>query len=78
LRLFGFGVVDGILIGIGWEEVVAVAVDGGANGFAPAVGAKGIDISILGEADGLHQGLDHEGDGAGEFWVLYRQGRPRG
>jgi hypothetical protein len=59
LRL-GFG------LRIGREEVVVVAVNGVADGFAPAVGAEGVDVFVLGEVDGLHEGLDHVGDGAGE------------
>jgi len=48
-----------------------VAVDGGADGFAPAVSAEGVDVFVLGEADGLRQGLEHVGDGAGEFGFYF-------
>ena len=63
LGLFGFGV--------GREEIVVVAVDGLADGFAPAVGAEGVDVFMLREVDGLHEGLDHVGDGASKsgFYV---------
>lgn len=43
-----------------------VAFDGIADGFAPAVGAEGVDVFVLGKVDGLHEGLHHVGDGAGE------------
>ncbi len=42
-----------------------VAVDGVADGFAPAVGAESVDVFVLGDVDGLHEGLDQVGDGAG-------------
>jgi hypothetical protein len=38
----------------GREEVVAVAVDGGADGFAPGIRAEGLAIFVLGDVDGLH------------------------
>jgi len=57
--LFGYGV--------GWEAVVVVDVDGLSDGFAPAVGAEGVDVFVLGEVDGLQLSLEHVGDGAGEF-----------
>src|SRR5271168_338660 len=47
------------------EEVVVVAVDGVADGFAPAVGAEGVDVFVLGEVDGLQESLGQVGDGAG-------------
>ncbi len=59
LLRFGFGG--------GWEAVVEVGVDGSADGFAPAVGAEGVDVFVLGDADGLHESLHQVGDGAGEF-----------
>jgi len=59
LLRFGFGG--------GREAVVEVGVDGSADGFAPAVGAEGVDVFVLGEVDGLHEGLHHVGDGACEF-----------
>lgn len=49
------------------EEVVVIAFDGSANGFAPAVGAEGVDVLVLGNVDGLQEGLHEVGDGAGEF-----------
>ena len=51
--------------GVGWEAVVFVGVDGIADGFAPAVGAEGVDVLVLGEVDGLEKSLEHVGDGAG-------------
>ena len=56
--LFGFG-------GAG-KAVVVVGVYGGADGFAPAVGAESVDVFELGDVDGLQLGLEHVGDGAGE------------
>ena len=55
---FGFG-------GGGREEVVVVEVDGIADAFAPAVGAEGVDVFVLGDVDGLHESLGQVGDGAG-------------
>jgi len=53
--------------GVGREEVVAVAIDGGADGIAPAVGAEGADVFVLGEVDGLHESLGQVGDGVSGF-----------
>jgi hypothetical protein len=57
LRRFGFGG--------GREAVVVVAVDGGADAFAPAVGAESVDVFVLGDVDGLHESLGQVGDSAG-------------
>jgi hypothetical protein len=43
-----------------------VGGDGVADGIAPAVGAEGVDVFVLGEVDGLQLGLEHVGNGAGE------------
>jgi hypothetical protein len=40
-------------------------VDGVADGIAPIVGAKGVDVFVLGEMDGLDEGLSEIGDGSG-------------
>jgi len=53
--------------GGGREAVVVVGVDGMADGVAPAVGAEGVDVFVLGEADGLEERLRQVGDGAGGF-----------
>jgi len=45
--------------------VVEVLVDGVADGIAPTVGVKGVDIFVLGEMDGLDEGLGEVGDGSG-------------
>jgi hypothetical protein len=44
-----------------------VLVDGVVDGVAPAVGAEGFDVFVLGEADGLEKSLGEVGDGAGGF-----------
>jgi hypothetical protein len=44
-----------------------VLVDGIADGVAPAVGAEGFDVFVLGEADGLEERLREVGDGACGF-----------
>jgi hypothetical protein len=56
--------------------VVVVAVDGVADGFAPAVGAEGVDVFVLGEVDGLQESLGEVGDGAGGsgFYVAAENG----
>jgi len=43
--------------GGGREAVVVVAVDGVADGFAPAVRAERVDVLVLGDVDGLQEGL---------------------
>jgi hypothetical protein len=48
-----------------WEAVVVVAVDGGADGVAPGVGAESLTVFVLGDVDGLQESLGHVGDGAG-------------
>ena len=58
IGVVGFG-------GSGREEIVVVAVHGVADGLAPAVGAEGVDVFVLGEVDGLQERLHHVGDGAG-------------
>jgi hypothetical protein len=57
----------GIEFGGGREAVVVVAFDGVADGFAPAVAAEGLRIFVLGDVDGLHEGLHQVGDGVGGF-----------
>ncbi len=42
-----------------------VLVDGAADGIAPIGGAKGVDVLVLGEMDGLDEGLSEIGEGAG-------------
>ena len=46
---------------------------GFADGFAPGVGAVGVDVFVLGEVEGLDQGLAEIGEGDGGFgfdWAL--------
>ena len=40
-------------------------MDGIADGFAPRVGTKGVDVFVLGKMDGLGEGLGEIGEGAG-------------
>lgn len=44
----------GLILGIGWVEMVVVCFDGSGDGVAPAVGAEGVDVFVLGLAGGLH------------------------
>src|SRR5260370_556922 len=45
------GSLSGELLGGGREAVVAIAVDGVADGFAPAVRAERVDVFLLGDMD---------------------------
>jgi len=54
-------------LGVGREEVLVAALDGVADGFAPAVPAESVDVFVLGDVDGLHESLDQVGDGVGGF-----------
>jgi len=75
VRLGTFGLLRFRFV-VGREAIVVVAVDGVADGFAPAVSAKGVDVFVLGEADGLQLSLEHVGNGAGEsgFYVAADHG----
>jgi hypothetical protein len=44
-----------------------VAVDGGADGVAPGIGAESLAVFVLGDVDGLQESLRHVGDGAGDL-----------
>ncbi len=44
-----------------------VAVDGVADGLAPAVRAESVDVFVLGEVNGLHESLGQVGDSVGGF-----------
>ncbi len=57
----------GLGFGGGREAVGVVGVNGIADGFAPAVGTEGVDVFVLGHADGLQESLGQVGDGAGGF-----------
>jgi len=53
---------------LGWRggaAVVEVLADGVADGIAPIGGAKGVDVFVLGEMDGLDEGLGEIGEGSG-------------
>ena len=75
---FGSGSAGGGLFGCGGGrvEVVGVAFDGVADGLAPAVGAEGLAILVLGDVDGLHESLGQVGDGASGsgFYVAAEHG----
>src|SRR5690242_14925204 len=62
--------------GVGRGDVVAILVNGHADGMAPAVGAEGVDVFVLGEVDGLHESLDQISDGVGGlgFYVAAKNG----
>src|SRR6267143_1936595 len=66
-RLWGAGLKAAATMGVGREEVVVVAIDGVADGAAPAFRAEGVDVFVLGEVDGLHESLGQVSDGVGGF-----------
>jgi len=47
---------------------------GGADGFAPGVGAVGIDVFVLGDGQDLDQGLAEIGEGGGGFGLYVTLG----
>jgi hypothetical protein len=47
--------------------VIGIGDDGGANTFAPGVTTEGVDVFVLGELDGLDEGLAKIGEGRGGF-----------
>ena len=49
------------------SRVIRIGLERGANRFAPPVGAEGVYIFMLGELDGLHQGLAEIGEGGSGF-----------
>jgi hypothetical protein len=53
------------IVGRGRVAVGVVLVDGVADGIAPVGTAKGVDVLVLGEMDGLDEGLGEIGDGSG-------------
>lgn len=62
----GGDAVAGVVVGFGRIAIVGVAVDTVVDGLAPAVGAEGVDVLVLREADSLHESLKEAGDGAGD------------
>ena len=62
--------------GRGRIAVGKVLVDPVADGIAPIVGAKGVDVLVPGEMDGLDEGLGEIGDGAGgaRFYIALEDG----
>jgi hypothetical protein len=73
LRLGGVGLRIGRQ---GRIEVVEVLVDGVADGIAPIIGAKGVDVFVLGEMDGLDESLGEIGEGSGgaRFYIALENG----
>ena len=62
--------------GRGRIAVGKVLVDPVADGIAPIVGAKGVNVFVLGEMDGLDKGLGEIGEGAGgaRFYIAMEDG----
>ncbi len=62
--------------GRGRIEVVEVLVDPVADGIAPIIGAKGVNVFVLGELDGLEEGLGEIGECAGgaRFYIATEDG----
>src|SRR6267154_2478380 len=62
--------------GGGRAAVVVAVVDGAADGFAPGVGAEGVNVFVLGDVDGLQESLGQAGDGAGGsgFYITAEDG----
>jgi len=62
--------------GRGRIEVVEVLVDPVADGIAPIIGAKGVNVFVLGELDGLEEGLGEIGEGSGgaRFYIALEDG----
>jgi hypothetical protein len=56
--------------------VLEVLEDAFADGIAPIIGAKGVDVFVLGELDGLDEGLGEIGDGSGgaRFYIAAEDG----
>ena len=45
--------------------MVGIVVNGRTDGVAPGVCAEGVDVFVLGEVDGLEQGLGEVGESGG-------------
>jgi len=62
--------------GRGRIAVGKVLVDPVADGIAPIIRAKGVDVFVLGEMDGLDEGLGEIGEGAGgaRFYIATEDG----
>ena len=56
--------------------MVDVLEDALADGVAPIIGAKGVDVFVLGELDGLDEGLGEIGEGASgaRFYIALEDG----
>jgi len=65
----------------GWLGIVVLLSsgrgEGGAHHVTPGIGAEGVDVFVLGELDGLVQGLAEIGEGGGGsgFDVAFGDGR---
>jgi hypothetical protein len=63
--LLGSGSCGGL--GVEVRARIRVPAEGRAYGFAPGVGAKGVDVLVLGELDGIEHGLAQISEGGGSF-----------
>ncbi len=50
-----------------WRWGIGGEVEIVADGFAPGIGAEGVDVFVLGEVQGLHEGLAEIREGGGGF-----------
>jgi hypothetical protein len=66
----------GRIWGRGWIAVVEILEDPFADEVAPIVGAKGVNVFVLGELDGLEEGLGEIGEDAGGtgFYIATEDG----
>jgi hypothetical protein len=48
-----------------------VALDGVADSVTPGIRTESVDVFVLGDVDGLQEGLEHVGDGAGSFGFYF-------
>ncbi|MGB2621765.1 MAG: hypothetical protein WBL56_06320 [Candidatus Acidiferrum sp.] len=66
----------GAVVGRGRLAVVEILIDGVTDGSAPAVGAEGVDVFVLGEMEGLNEGLGEVGEsrGGSGFYIAASDG----
>src|SRR6266849_4070563 len=67
-RRWGIGrSVIGRIVGSVIGKMIGRLFMGGADGFAPGICAVGVDVFVLGEGQGLHEGLAEIREGGGGF-----------